>query len=145
MCRNGALVFQMVLSYNRLRRHEEDTVARRRRIATEIVAIVLAAVVLFSASCEREEATPVIAGPAPGIVVYGVDSCGNTVWTMEQLANGGLRFVYKDVDDDSNSFEMWVKVRDCSWYDGEGVTLPIVDVFGVVLENPTIEEIQAEL
>ena len=107
---------------------------------------------VFFASClllwgcgKDADNTIVQAEPTAQVIVYGRDSCGFTVMTKSELDNEEIPYVYKDIDVNENSIEMWKKVRAASWYQGGGVGLPVVDVKGTVMERPSIEEIKSAL
>jgi glutaredoxin len=75
------------------------------------------------------------------ITLYGSATCGPCRALRENLENAGATYVFYNVDSDaSKKKEMWRKIK--SSYPGiKSVKFPVVDIYGMILINPTLEEV----
>jgi len=107
----------------------------------------LVATYLFLPGCGSadENAIVKVERPAPDVIVYGRDTCGITTATRSTLDDEQIRYEYKDLENGKNEIEMWKKVFATSWFQGDSVGLPVVDVKGTVMERPSISEIKSAL
>ncbi len=71
------------------------------------------------------------------IIIYGRKTCSFTSQLREYLLENDIEFIFKDIDghQGANS-EMWEVVNTASWYTGDGISLPIVDINNTILERP---------
>lgn len=78
------------------------------------------------------------------IIVYGSATCGFTQSMRGALDEHGFDYVFYDVNQNpEKSQEMFEKVR-AAYPNTSQIGFPVVDVNGVVLIRPTIEEVEAE-
>ena len=96
------------------------------------------------AGCDLDTAPAVSAND---IIVYGATTCANTTGLMADLDDAGLPYTFKDVETDASAEdELLAKLQTTNWYeDGETVAMPIVDVKGTLLEQPSLEEVEDSL
>ena len=115
-------------------------------VRVQSIAVVALVTLILVGGCGRDDGNSIVrADPSPEVIVYGRGACSITTATRTALDAEGISFVYKDVDVAENGHEMWEKVKATSWYEGGSVGLPVVDVKGIVMERPSIEEIKSAL
>jgi len=77
------------------------------------------------------------------VIVYGRDGCGICASFKADCKVEGIKYRMINCDDEKGGKEMWAKVRRSEWFkssDGS-VGLPVVDAFGHVLMQPSIDEV----
>ncbi|CAK9062460.1 Golgi-associated plant pathogenesis-related protein 1 (GAPR-1) (Golgi-associated PR-1 protein) (Glioma pathogenesis-related protein 2) (GliPR 2) [Durusdinium trenchii] len=75
------------------------------------------------------------------LVIYGRDTCGMCNKFKKDCASNGIQFRYANIEDKANRAEMSRKMRSCSWFKGGKFGLPLVDVYGDVVERPSIASV----
>jgi len=76
------------------------------------------------------------------IILYGRKGCAMCQDMRKNLDREGIDYVFHDIDaDNQKSSELWQKVHE-SFPDVENIRLPIVDIYGLILINPSFEEVR---
>ncbi|CAJ1384461.1 unnamed protein product [Effrenium voratum] len=78
------------------------------------------------------------------LVVYGRDSCSVCNRFKGSCDHGGLKYRFADVDVAGHKSEMLRKLRGAEWWtSGSKFRLPLVDVYGQLLERPSFGVVKA--
>jgi len=77
------------------------------------------------------------------VIIYGRDGCGMCARFQAHCKEEGIEYRMVNCDDEKGGQEMWTKVRSSEWFESSGgsVGLPVVDAFGHVLMQPSIDEV----
>jgi glutaredoxin len=75
------------------------------------------------------------------VLVYGLYSCGTCMALKSDLEAKGIDHTFFDVDsDDQAADDMWNKMSVA--HPGVQVSIPVVDVNGVILNGPSISQVE---
>ncbi|MBF0300392.1 MAG: hypothetical protein HQK51_16865 [Oligoflexia bacterium] len=105
---------------------------------------------LFLSGCKSSSSsanTPASSPASTDCIEYSTTTCSNCIALKNQLIEAKISYTEKYTDNSTSNYnEMMSKVRSASWYTtGMAITMPIVDVKGHILQNPTLAEIQSYL
>ena len=72
------------------------------------------------------------------VIVYGSRTCPHCMVFIRKLDDKGIRYVFREVDNDDNNFrEMYDKIKSINF---KGyVNYPVIDVGGEILVNPEFD------
>jgi len=77
------------------------------------------------------------------LVVYGRSSCSACTRFKGSCEHGGLKYRFADIDVAENKAEMLRKLRAAEWFKGGKFGLPLVDVYGRMVQRPSFAEVKA--
>ncbi|CAL1162156.1 unnamed protein product, partial [Cladocopium goreaui] len=77
------------------------------------------------------------------LVVYGRESCSACKRFRGSCEHHGIKYRFADIDSGSNKAEMLRKLRATEWFKGGKFGLPLVDVYGKLLERPSEAAVKA--
>jgi glutaredoxin len=77
------------------------------------------------------------------VTVYGRDACSRTRHAIQQLAQQGVKYQYKNIDDRANTDEMYQRIRSANIITGNNISLPVVyiNTSKTTVINPNINEV----
>jgi glutaredoxin len=77
------------------------------------------------------------------VIVYGRDGCSRTQHAIQQLAQQGVKYQYKNTDNQADANEMYQRIRNANITIGNSVNLPVIYVNTpkTTVINPNITEI----
>ncbi|MBN1757258.1 MAG: hypothetical protein JW863_03015 [Chitinispirillaceae bacterium] len=79
----------------------------------------------------------------PYVVVYGTEKCDATYRCLKSLEEEGIEPIFRDINDEENSTEMYSRMKKAGLGSSWGVTTPVVDVNGKIFTTPYIDSIIA--
>lgn len=77
------------------------------------------------------------------LVVYGRESCSACKRFRGSCEHHGIKYRFADIDSGSNKAEMLRKLRATEWFKGGKFGLPLVDVYGKLLQRPSEAAVKA--
>eukprot|EP00435_Cladocopium_sp_Y103_P032632 s2865_g8.t1 len=77
------------------------------------------------------------------LVVYGRESCSACKRFRGSCEHHGIKYRFADIDSGSNKADMLRKLRATEWFKGGKFGLPLVDVYGKLLQRPSEATVKA--
>lgn len=77
------------------------------------------------------------------VVIYGRESCSACKRFRGSCEHHGIKYRLADIDSASNKAEMLRKLRATEWFKGGKFGLPLVDLYGKLLERPSEAALKA--